>query len=491
LRFAESTGKHRAAVVVSVLFSVLMVFLLGQDGTIASAAPIILVAAISGPRWGLIAGLISYPANALAVWLTLGSPFPFLSSAGGVLGTVAAVCIGWVIGRAVKLRKHAESLMADAFEFAPNGMAIISLSGNFERVNPACAELLKRPASELVGRNWRDITPQDQHEENTDAVGPLFTGMTNSVRIYRKLVSDGKERLVAVHLSVVRRPDGQPTHLLAQMEDETDLAQANVSLRALLDSKDRFLAAISHELRTPLSAVNGLAYELRDRLGNFSMSEISELAGLIAQQGTELAGLVEDFLVHARADTGQIRVRREQVDLVAEVRHVLRAMQASTGMRLVAGDEAVVTTGDSLRVRQIIRNLLQNAHRYGGPAISIEARHLNGRSTLTVTDNGDGIEEHVIDSIFEPYERSHENPGLTESLGIGLHISRTLARLMGGDITYHREAANTCFVLTLPTAEQTNPAVPASRPLAEAPLLSDSSAHRSRRSENGVRVLPR
>ncbi len=469
VRLAIPVINRRSAVIASTLVWVLMVFLFGQDGTIASAAPIILLGTFFGPRWGVIAGLVSYPANAIVVWLALGSPMPFLNSSGAVLGTIAAVIIGGMIGHSGMKRYQAESLFGDAFKYAPIGMAIVSPTGVFERVNPAFAEMLHRSSDELVGLNWRDITPEGLHEENKASAAGLYDGTMDKIRFERTLIADGQERLAMVHLSAVRSPDGQPTHVLAQMEDVTDIARTNSKLRQLLESKDRFLSSISHELRTPLSAVLGLSSELRDSPGDFSRSEISELAGLVAQQSAELAGLVEDFLVHARADTGQIRVNREPVDLVAETERVLRVMQPSelAQMRLISDHEAVVAIGDGLRVRQIIRNLVQNAHRYGGPTIGIEVRHLDGQSTLTVTDDGDGVEEGSRDAIFEPYERSHENTGLTESLGVGLYVSRTLARLMGGDITYHREGGNTHFVFTLPGVKYTEPAVPSDRSLAQ------------------------
>ncbi len=449
----------------------LAIAFLGQPGTIASVLPVILVGVSYGPRWGLTAGLLSYPVNLLGLWLTQGSAKVFLTDVGAVVGTIAAVGVGWLVGYATMLhraaadaRDHAEAQLGDAFEYAPIGMAIVSPTGDFERVNAAFAEMLTRPQDQLVRLNWRDISPQREHARSRSGIEALFNGTTDRVEMERVFITaDGTERIGVAHLSAVRDPHGQPVHMLAQMLDITDLRQANSQLRDLLDSKDRFLAAISHELRTPLSAVNGLAYELRDSLGDFSAAEIAEFAGVIAQQSTELTGLVEDFLVHARADTDQIRVRRDPVVLADEAAQTLSVIQASvpTEIRLISADEPVVAVADAFRVRQIVRNLLQNALRYGGPTISIATRHLNGHSTLTVTDDGSGVEDHRLDTVFLPYERSQPNPGLTESLGVGLYISRTLAQLMGGDLTYHRDVAKTHFQLSLPrhrAPEQTVPA---------------------------------
>lgn len=461
-RLTNTDAKELAtsAIAASVAIHIGSVLLLGVPGTIAATLPIALYGFLYGTRWGALAGVVSYPVNMFALWAAQGSPLPFLTSMGSALGTLAGIGIGWLIGytrvlrdAAVKQRNTAVSQLTDAFEYAPVGMAILDTAGRFERVNPAFAAMVTRSEDQLVGMNWRDISPQREHAETQARIAALFEGTEDMVHIERAfLTSDGTERLGTVHMSLVAETGGQPTRMLAQMADITELQQANVKLHELLASKDRFLAAISHELRTPLSAVSGLALELRDRVGDFSLPEITEFAGVIAQQSIEVGHLVEDFLVHSRADTNQINVRHEPVDLVAEAERVLRLMQGSplADISLGANGEQVMATGDDIRVRQIIRNLLQNAFRHGGPEISISARESDGWSTLAVIDDGDGIEEERLETVFEPFERSHSDPGLTESLGIGLYISRTLARLMGGDIAYHREAGKTHFLLKLP-----------------------------------------
>jgi signal transduction histidine kinase len=105
--------------------------------------------------------------------------------------------------------------------------------------------------------------------------------------------------------------------------------------------------------------------------------------------------------------------------------------------------------GDDARVRQILRNLLTNAVRYGGPNVAIEAIPDGDGVAITVTDDGDGVPEEAWERIFEPYQRGHETPGLPGSVGIGLAISRQLASLMGGDLTYRFEDGLSLFRLTL------------------------------------------
>ena len=105
---------------------------------------------------------------------------------------------------------------------------------------------------------------------------------------------------------------------------------------------------------------------------------------------------------------------------------------------------------DPIRVRQIIRNLLTNAARYGGSSVRVETGASAGRASICVIDDGDGVADPVAKHLFEPYGHDAASQS-SESVGLGLHVSRTLARLMGGDLSYERASGETRFRLVLPS----------------------------------------
>jgi signal transduction histidine kinase len=234
-----------------------------------------------------------------------------------------------------------------------------------------------------------------------------------------------------------------------------DLSQS--SLRRVVEEKDRLIGTISHELRTPLSTVVGLAHELSDRAASFTTEEIAEFCGLIAQQSAELEALIEDLLVAARADIERIKVLKMPVDLdVCVTKAVAVAAESWQSQQpTIIHDDAVSrpACADSLRVGQIVRNLLQNAHRYGGDDIEVGIQYATTTCVVTVSDDGPGIPEDKVASIFEPHVRIHPSNGNTDSLGLGLYVSRTLAKLMNGTLEYRRDGERTCFDLVLPAAE--------------------------------------
>lgn len=225
-------------------------------------------------------------------------------------------------------------------------------------------------------------------------------------------------------------------------------------LEDLVQSKDRFLASISHELRTPLSAVLGFAEALNSGASHFHSDEATELLELIAQQSRDMADMVEDLLVSARADIGTISVRPQTVFLRAQVETAIVALGSTgaTQFEVIGGPGQV--WADATRTRQIIRNLLTNATRYGGKEVTIEAKNDGPMTVLAVADSGPGLPTSEWSRIFEPYERAHDRPTQPASIGLGLTVSRQLARAMGGDLVYRADDRGSVFELTLPARPQ-------------------------------------
>ncbi len=246
-----------------------------------------------------------------------------------------------------------------------------------------------------------------------------------------------------------------------RLEDSlTQLTTLKERLEALVRSKDEFVASVSHELRTPLTAVVGLAQELRANRTEFSDGEMDELMEIIADQSGELSNIVEDLLVAARADIGTLNLHPDNVDVRAEVEALVAAhsnrFQATNGIAIHGSPPRIVT--DPLRFRQIVRNLLSNAARYGGDRAWIDIEEGQRVLSISVLDDGLGVPEEAADKIFEAYERAHNAATQPSSVGLGLAVSRQLARLMGGDLTYRRRDGATAFVLTLPLAGLPSPA---------------------------------
>jgi signal transduction histidine kinase len=224
-------------------------------------------------------------------------------------------------------------------------------------------------------------------------------------------------------------------------------------LEELVISKDRFVASVSHELRTPLSAVLGFAQELKANADSYRAEELADMLELIADQSQEMADMVEDLLVSARADIGMVTIHPQDVYLRSQAETVLAGLGSTGGKQIeVVGGRGKVWA-DPSRTRQIIRNLLTNALRYGGDQVVVEAVERSEETMLTVTDDGPGLDPTRWEEIFEPYQRAHHSPTQPASIGLGLTVARQLARLMGGELTYRTSEEGSVFTLTLPSKD--------------------------------------
>ena len=218
-------------------------------------------------------------------------------------------------------------------------------------------------------------------------------------------------------------------------------------LRDSLRSKDELIASISHEMRTPLTAVVGFAQLLQSEDSGLSPEERTELLQSIADEGLDLTNLVEDLLTAAKAESGTLTVVSVPVDLRANAAQVLETLNREQPIELVG--PSVRVAGDPGRVRQILRNLISNAIRYGGERIRVVAVS-DENPRIQVRDDGAGIPVEERELVFDPYQRANDAPELSASMGLGLTISRSLARLMGGDLTYAYEDGESVFELLLP-----------------------------------------
>ena len=209
------------------------------------------------------------------------------------------------------------------------------------------------------------------------------------------------------------------------------------------------MGMVAHDLRGPLQTVVGLSETVRDRWRHLPAAEVDSALDAVSSQGRRLSGLVEDLMVIPGAETGRLRVEPVEMDLVSLVRQVAETVYQETGSKVeIDLPETAMVVADPSRVEQVVRNLIENARKHGRPPLVVEGVARSGRFVLTVADEGPGILPGEEERLFEPFERTH---GQTSGIGLGLPISRTLARAMAGDVTYEpRVPTGSRFSFSLP-----------------------------------------
>ena len=237
------------------------------------------------------------------------------------------------------------------------------------------------------------------------------------------------------------------------------LAEKAAELERTNQYKSEFLANMSHELRTPLNSTLILAKLLADnKAGNLTEEQV-KFATTISSAGNELLGLINDILDLSRIEAGRLEVHAETVAIAKVVEsHVqtFEPLAREKGLAFTATIEPDTPESlqtDAQRLGQILKNLLSNAMKFterGAVALNV-AKQGEGIA-FTVRDTGIGIPAHQQGLIFEAFRQAdgstHRKYG---GSGLGLSISRDLARLLGGEVTVHSEPnAGSSFTLTLP-----------------------------------------
>lgn len=334
----------------------------------------------------------------------------------------------------------------------PDMMFTLDRAGRFLSFKPAAGITPTRDPDEFLGRTLGEVFP-DRVEQVMPAIErALESGEQQHLEF--SISRDGTEQL----FDGILTPFGIDAVLMV-IREVTDRVMAQRQLEELIRSKDELVASVSHELRTPLTTVVGMARELHDRYDSFDEQERRELLHLIVSQGTEMAELIDDLLVAAREDVGMVNIEVSDVDLADEIAGVLSRWSGIEPEFEPLGD-SVTVAADAFRFRQILRNLLANAERYGREPVRVRISRHGSVGRVAVQDSGEGLPVERWESIFEPYVRAHERPGVPASVGLGLTVSRQLARLMSGDITYRVDDGASTFLLELPLAGHETDVVP-------------------------------
>lgn len=221
--------------------------------------------------------------------------------------------------------------------------------------------------------------------------------------------------------------------------------------------KNEFLSSVSHELRTPLTAIKGWSETLQTAPEDREL--VSRGLAVIGKEAERLSGLVEELLDFSRMESGHIVLKRQRLDVLAELEEAVflfrdRTTRAGLSLEYSGGEELLPVMGDPARLRQVFVNLLDNAVKYTprGGCIRVEAAQLPGRVQVVISDTGVGIAPEELPRVRQKfYQTDPANPGS----GIGLALVDEIVRLHGGRMEMDSEpGVGTAVTVLLPVAEQ-------------------------------------
>ncbi|MEO8806122.1 MAG: ATP-binding protein [Burkholderiaceae bacterium] len=289
----------------------------------------------------------------------------------------------------------------------------------------------------------------------------VFAGL--GMLVFLGLIAAGARR-ASEHTLAMLRLRFRMDELASQRQQALDLAQRSSAV------KSQFLATMSHEMRTPLHGILGVTRLLRSARPDDSAASRAHRLEMIERTGEHLLGLINDVLDYSRIEGGHLRVQAADFDLFALVESVgdlARISAAEKGLTLALDVRVPAPCwvhADASRLRQVLLNLTGNAVKFtdrGGVHVSV-GREPSGATTIEVTDTGPGIAADQHELIFDAFHQTDGSFGRKHGgTGLGLTISRELARALGGELMCaDAPMGGARFMLTLPLP----PGAPAAAP---------------------------
>jgi signal transduction histidine kinase len=238
-------------------------------------------------------------------------------------------------------------------------------------------------------------------------------------------------------------------------------------------AKAQFMAVMSHELRTPLNAIGGYVDLMEAGIRGPVTAQQTEDLGRIRRNQRLLISVVNDILNFAKVESGHIEYRLEDVrlrDVLSKLEDLARPQLLAKSLHYALDDcgSPVFVRADRDKLEQVLLNLLSNAIKFtpGGGTIGVACEAGDDRIVIRVSDSGQGIPADKLETIFEPFVQVDRSLSSTrDGVGLGLAISRALARAMGGDLVVRSEVGvGSAFSLALPRADRRLPAAIVDRP---------------------------
>ena len=384
--------------------------------------------------------------------------------------------------RAILRAADAEAELRELVEAIPQKVWIAAPDGGRLRHNAVWGEYTGLTDQESNGDGWQQVLhPEDRPATVARWMLSVETGSPFEMA-YRYRRHDGAYRWHLGRALPMRGRDERAVKWFGTCTDVDDARRALDALEAtnaaLADAtveardariaaddanqaKSEFLAMMSHELRTPLNAISGYAQLLDAEIAGPLNPKQRGYLGRMGQANTHLLALINDVLNFAKLEGGHVSFEMTTVPVAticANLDAMVAPQVAAKQLAYVCDpiDPALVVHVDAEKLLQVLINLTTNAMKFteAGGRITVHTEADDRAVRISVRDTGHGIPADKLATIFDPFVQAHRaNSTRTDGVGLGLAISRDLARAMGGDLTAESELGRgSTFTLTLPRA---------------------------------------
>ena len=296
---------------------------------------------------------------------------------------------------------------------------------------------------------------------------------------YKRQVTNGVFRWCLVSVVVEKRKNGEPVSVILMIRDIEDVIKKEIEQQLLIEealaqaesasrAKGKFLSDMSHEIRTPMNVILGYASIAQNNMDNRDQDKVKDCLEKIKEAGNHLIGIINDVLEVSRIEQGKINIENEESDiyeLMTDFYNLVEIQAAVKKQKMTIDLEGIIDKYvymDWTRISQVLINLINNAIKYtpvGGHIDVIVKEDCNNNIgdnihnyIIIVKDNGRGIDEKDMPSLFDLYTRgAYDNDISVEGTGLGLSISKQIIELMNGTIDVDSKLGEgTTFTVKLP-----------------------------------------
>jgi len=403
---------------------------------------------------------------------------------------------GYVIAlRDITERKHMELERQKFVSLADNSMDFISICDmKFTPfyINEAGMRLIGIDNLEQCIRTpiQEFFFPEDQRFILEDFFPRVMRDGHADVEIRFRHFKSGAAIWMIYNVFFIKDSSGEPVGIATVSRDISARKEAEAALLKADQHKDEFLAMLGHELRNPLAPISN-AVHILDML-KLEDTRLNWAKQIIKRQVTHLARLVDDLLDVSRIARGKISLRKERLDLVEVIKSVLETahgliLAKRQHLDVCLPEQPILLEGDSVRLSQVLLNLLDNASKYSpeGSQIEVNVQRLGAEVEIQVRDNGTGISAELLPTIFDLFQQGKRTLDRSQGgLGIGLTLVKRLVELHGGQITASSPGAGlgSTFSIRLPTIDEgvtfSVTKTPAPSPNAGMRGVADDNSHR-------------
>jgi len=324
------------------------------------------------------------------------------------------------------------------------GIIMLDGNGRIESLNAAAGAVFELTSGNVLGRAVIEVVPSFELDRR---VHEALVGNPSRGRV--SLARSNGTRVLTVATLPLDGSDG----VLVIAADETRLHE-------LEQTRRDFISSVSHELRTPLSSINLMIETILDTNGDAEAIDL--FLPRVKHEVDRMVQLVEDLLELTRAESGRLRLRRENVDLGSVASNILRTFEPRAqqlGVQLRIFGAPVRIDGDPDRLAQVLVNLIDNSLRHtpAGGSVTVDVATYDGSATLVVRDTGAGIPYNDLPHVFERFyvvDRSRARD--VTGTGLGLSIVKGIVEAHGGTVTADSEfGAGATFTCAFPALRAT------------------------------------